>query len=182
MSHSTLINFTLADYVEDSRSKHAAIFAYAKEVRRTLEVDGHLTEFVEFGLSDMKLSVGVFRPKTRSIGLSRLYVEHASIESIENTILHEFAHACDYFDRGRSDHGTQWRRWCERLGMRHIERCADADEAGDMPMGRYKANCSDCHAEGLAYRWKMSKTMRENRWLCKHCRGRIVWVDMKVAS
>ena len=177
---SALIGFHLAEFVDEYGGDiERAVMAYAKEVGWYLRTDGH-TDYITFGFDNAKTRAGVFKPSRNSISLSRLYVAHATIDSIENTVLHEFAHACDYHERGESDHGANWRRWCARLGMKRIERCADSDEVTDMPQGKYAAYCPECD-EIVAYRWRLTAAMRRSA-MHPTCRTRIEWRDVEVAA
>lgn len=175
-----LIRFHLAEFVDEFDGDiERAIIAYAKEVGWYLRTDGHI-DYITFGFDNAKRRVGVFKPSRAHIAVSRMYVAHATIDAIENTILHEFAHACDYHERGTSDHGANWRAWCARLGMKRIERCADAAELTDMPQGRYAAYCPECD-EIVAYRWRLTAGMRRSA-MHPTCRTRIEWRDVEVAA
>lgn len=175
-----LIDFHLAEYVDECDGDiERAIRAYFKEVNWWLRTDGHIAG-VRLEFDNAKTRCGCFKPSRAVISLSRLYVEHASVDAIENTILHEFAHACDHEERGHSGHDENWRSWCKRLGMTRIERCADADECAGMPQGRYEAYCPKCD-EVVAHRWRLTAGMRRGA-LHNVCRTRVEWRDTKAAA
>lgn len=150
-----------------------------KEFVREVDADLRANQLYEFriGLTfdNAKRRAGQFRPRSFEMSLSRLYVEHATVESIENTILHEFAHALDWSHRDRSDHGEHWKRWCRELGMTRIDRCTDGSELATMPRGRYEARCLKCGATEVAFMWKRTKT----EYVHKACDGDLDWVDLR---
>ena len=168
----------LADFMTGDRPTHNDVVRYARAVRQDIAADGHLPKFVDVELDNAKGRAGVFRPGINVVSFSRLYLDHASVESIEDTVLHEFAHACDYAERERSDHGRCWEAWCRRLGMTRVERCADLSEMSDaMPKGQYEATCPTCRESGIAYRWKISPALKRGA-LHNRCGTRVVWVDV----
>jgi predicted SprT family Zn-dependent metalloprotease len=125
-----------------------------------------------FAFDDAKRRAGAATFGPNVITLSRSFVEHASFEEIENTILHEVAHAIAGLDAG---HGPRWRMIARDIGC-SAERCADMPES--MPKGRYEATCSECGAEGLGWRWRLSDRVRNHAVHNQGtCRGRIVWKD-----
>ena len=71
----------------------------------------------DFQFNNSKTSLGKCRyGNHRVIFLSRWFVLNNSKEEIIDTILHEIAHALDFYDRGTSDHGKNWRKHCVRIG------------------------------------------------------------------
>lgn len=137
--------------------------------------DCHTEEGLEgwtFAFDDAKTRAGVCEFGPQVIRLSRVYVEHASFEEIENTILHEVAHAIAGFAAG---HGPEWKRVARSIGC-NAERCADMPES--MPKGRYEAVCDACGAEGLGWRWRLNDKLRTRAVHNQGgCRGRISWKD-----
>ena len=73
----------------------------------------------EHGLYDWRVGVhdsprewlGVTNFTTAKITLLRDYVEHGRPEAVQDTILHEIAHALT-----GPDHDERWRACCERIG------------------------------------------------------------------
>jgi predicted SprT family Zn-dependent metalloprotease len=129
---------------------------------------------VEF--DNAKQRAGAFHPRKRKITLSRIYVEHATWEAIENTIKHEFAHALDFANTGTSNHGVAWQLECERLGMKEITRCWSEEEAPDMPKGKYEGHCPNCD-KIVAYRWRLAEKDRGS-YLHRTCRSRLEWNEV----
>lgn len=144
------------------------------------EVDAQLRRLRWYDLElllefdNAKRRAGAFIPRGFRLSLSELYVDHASVESIQNTILHEFAHALDWEERGRSDHGVHWRWWCEYLGMTDIASQVDHDDIPDMPLGKWEAVCPTCEEKGLAYRWRLRDDTRLHSRHIK-CQNLVVW-------
>jgi predicted SprT family Zn-dependent metalloprotease len=62
---------------------------------------------------------------TKTISLSRKLVLLNEEREVQETILHEVAHALHSETRGRSDHGPEWRRIAQSIGCTG-RRCYDA--------------------------------------------------------
>ena len=179
----TYNNFYLTDFMAGDRPTANEVVDFAWSVRRDLSMDGHIDDTLDIGLDNAKNRAGVFRPKRMVITISRFFIEHATVEAIQETVLHEFAHACDYHERGTSDHGDNWKSWCRELGMKSTDRCFDpATDAPDMPKGKYRADCETCDKQGLNWKWKMSAAMRQGRFYCRKCRSKVVWTDIEAAA
>ena len=171
---------SITEFVEDSQYANASKENIAYDYMRYLF--DHLWEHVKtavssVGFDNAKARAGAFRVSKREITLSRLYVEHATWESIENTIKHEFAHALDFANTGTSDHGVAWQFECERLGMTDITRCWSQDEAPDMPKGKYAGRCPNCDCV-VAHRWRLAQKDRD-KYLHRTCRTKIVWEEIE---
>ena len=170
----------ITEFAEDSSyeysSKETIVLDYMNYLRDHLWE--HLTTTVHsVDFDNAKQRAGAFHPRKRTITLSRLYVEHATWESIENTIKHEFAHALDYANTGTSDHGIAWQYECKRLGMTDISRCWSEEEAPDMPKGKYAGRCPNCDRV-VAHRWRLAQKDRD-RYLHSTCRTKIVWEEIE---
>lgn len=79
----------------------------------------HGLEGWDFKFNRQKRAVGLCCPSQRIINLSALYAERfldKLNDSIEDTLLHEVAHALNYLAGTCDNHGPQWKKWCGRLG------------------------------------------------------------------
>lgn len=79
----------------------------------------HGLEGWDFKFNRQKRAAGICRPSQRIINLSALYAERfldKLNDSIEDTLLHEVAHALNYLAGTDDNHGVQWKKWCGRLG------------------------------------------------------------------
>ncbi len=83
------------------------------------------------------------RAQRKVISLSRPFSERYGWTVMEDVMRHEIAHALDVDQRGRTDHGDQWKRWaveCEADPTRLYE-------DGDVQLPpRYVAICPVCRA------------------------------------
>lgn len=100
-------------------------------------------------LTRHKTAAGLCRYKTRTIALSRPFVELNDVDEVTDTILHEIAHALAGVTAA---HGPRWKRYAVRVGARP-ERCADVANV-KFPEYRYKAWCPTCNVQvGGRHRW-----------------------------
>ncbi len=60
-----------------------------------------------------KRTMGICNFRTKMISASRVYVGVASVQQLENTVLHEIAHAIAGF---AAAHGPAWERACVEIG------------------------------------------------------------------
>lgn len=103
----------------------------------------------------------------REICLSVFFAELNDAERIEQTILHEIAHALAGCENG---HGPAWKAQAVRLGVR--PRSVARNVA--MPRGRYKAHCPKCGDVGFAHR--RPKYLGQTAYKCKRCGSTIIWM------
>jgi predicted SprT family Zn-dependent metalloprotease len=99
-----------------------------------------------YGLTDWSFSydhakrrMGACHFSKKMITLSKHYVTRNDFANIEDTILHEIAHALDHKKRGTSDHGPKWKAIARQIGCK-AARCGSAE----MPKGRFKYQCPNC--------------------------------------
>ena len=76
--------------------------------------------------------------RKKCISLSKNYIEHNDVADVNNTILHEIAHALT----PGAKHGQQWKNMARLIGARP-ERCYR--EHIVMPKGRWSATCGGCN-------------------------------------
>lgn len=73
-------------------------------------------EYFGFGFQNKKRSLGTCNYYRRKIFLSKWYVEQNNEEEIEDTILHEIAHALAWMHDRCRGHGRAWKKWCLKVG------------------------------------------------------------------
>jgi predicted SprT family Zn-dependent metalloprotease len=166
----------LADYMAGDRPTEREVKQFARDLLGYCYDHGWLEEYWHVTIDTAKTRAGVCRPYDREIGITAAWIAHADVDEIDNTVRHEAAHACDWTERGRTDHGTNWKWWGRRLGMTRVERCADVPD--DMPKGKWEAHCPNCD-EVVAYRWALRANMRR----AQHtpCRTTVVWRELVTA-
>ncbi len=54
--------------------------------------------------------------RSKTINLSKRFVEMNTPEEISSVILHEIAHAIQFERSGKSDHRKKWKRICKKVG------------------------------------------------------------------
>lgn len=127
-----------------------------------------------FGYNRRKRSLGLCRYEEKRIELSIYFVTNNSLEAVEDTILHEIAHALAGPEAG---HGEHWKRVCRQIGA-IPERC---DSTARMPKGHWRGVCAKCGLEYTRYR----RPLRNRQYACRSCgptTGKIVFRLHKPAS
>lgn len=145
------------------------------ELAAAEQLAGHL--MAEYGLigrgwsfrfNHRKRALGLCRYETRQIELSTLFVTLNDEAAVQDTLLHEIAHAQAGRDAG---HGRAWINACLRLGARPDRLCATAV----MPSGTFRAQCKGCGREHDRHR----RPMRGRTYFCLSCgprRGKLRFV------
>lgn len=112
-----------------------------------------------FGFDRARRRLGSCQPGRRRITLSAVLTRLNDAPVIEDTILHEIAHALTPGD----GHGAAWRAACLRLGAKP-ERCA-ADGEVALPPAPYALVCDRCGARYPRFR------RSRGRYACGRCRA-----------
>jgi predicted SprT family Zn-dependent metalloprotease len=130
-----------------------------------------------------KKLIGATRPQSKTITISGPYISLNDWDEIQDTVLHEIAHALtwDATDGHAKPHGPEWRAIAKSIGAeptaknttanipprRYTTECSKCgqkygrdrfNESGKLP-GKYR--CSTCKWSAPALVWKDSKTGRE---------------------
>ena len=116
-----------------------------------------------------KRRTGVCNYSTRVIGIARRQIEFGTEDALLNTLTHEVAHALVGPD---ADHGPEWQAAHRSLGG-NGERCSEV--LTDAPKGKYEAVCVECNVREVAWRWRLSDSMRSA--VHTVCRSQVVWRD-----
>lgn len=77
----------------------------------------HLGSAWMFTWNKRKTAFGVCKYRTREIQLSSYHSQHETMDAIEQTILHEIAHALT--DPRAQSHGWEWERKAREVGVRN---------------------------------------------------------------
>ncbi|MCK4621504.1 MAG: SprT-like domain-containing protein [Desulfuromonadales bacterium] len=98
-----------------------------------------------------------------------------SIESLQQTFLHEVAHVCDHLSYQpkkiqRRDHGSDWQIWAVALGIPPV-RCGESAELAQLHRTRLKpvAVCQKC---GFVLR-RIRRLNRRGDYIHSPCGGRL---------
>ena len=119
---------------------------------------------------------GCCKYRTREITLSRKLVEANNADRVNDTILHEIAHAIAGHGTG---HGPAWKAVCRRIGARPVA-CYTESNTVTIPL-RYRATC--LHCSHVFHKARAPKGKHGcNRSTCpgRHIPGRdriLVWID-----
>ena len=100
--------------------------------------------------SKSKRSLGYCDCRKKVIYLSDAYMKTNELAVMKDTLLHEIAHAIQYINYGRTDHGNEWKKIAADVGCKP-ERCASADQIS-VPRGKYVAVCPSCRTATHFYR------------------------------
>ncbi len=145
---------------------------------KTLEiqrmVESHIAEYLcksegwSFHWNKRTTALGLTHFRTRQIELSILFASVLPMEVMENTSLHEVAHALAGFHAG---HDLEWQEYALLVGAKP-ERCANVEEYRHLltpaTMGyKYSAVCQTCNYQFHFSR--MGKQWKTGRKACNQC-------------
>jgi predicted SprT family Zn-dependent metalloprotease len=90
----------------------------------------------EFKVNRRRRALGMCFAESKRLELSSIYIRNNDAEHVQDTILHEIAHALT------PDHGHDkvWLAAAMRIGGRAKVKCTDAK----MPPGQWQAQCPSC--------------------------------------
>ena len=140
----------------------------AAHLARTLMQEHGLVNW-SFGFDHARRRFGACNYTRRRISLSRPLVLLNGIDEVRDTVLHEIAHAlCP-----GGKHGPAWRAACARLGARP-KRCYDEAQVASPPRSpaRFLLGCARCDW------WTARRRRTRRRYVCKACRGRVVYREI----
>jgi predicted SprT family Zn-dependent metalloprotease len=144
------------------------ILEEAKQLALLHMEEHRILDKFKFFFEDCKRSLGrCHYGRIKKITLSKWYVENNKEELVEDTILHEIAHALDYLERGYSNHDAPWKKICVRIGARP-ERCS---KNADKPKGHYKYSVTCCDKTYGKHRMSRGRT-----YSCPKCGKRIKFI------
>jgi predicted SprT family Zn-dependent metalloprotease len=92
-----------------------------------------------FEFDNAKRRFGVCRFRSKRIGLSKPLTLVNDVEQVQDTILHEIAHAIAGYAAG---HGPEWKEVCVQIGAKP-ERCYTEEDTTTIA-GKYRAVCGGC--------------------------------------
>lgn len=134
-----------------------------------------------YDLLDKGWSVDVFqarrirgqcRPQSKKIRISRYLINQAPTEGVEDTVLHEIAHALHWERYGEGGHGKDWKQIAREVGARPVS-CVQMDY--ENPGFRWMVHCLACKAfkTGRYRKSKLIKSVqrKEKRYLCPRCQS-----------
>lgn len=116
-----------------------------------------------FKFDNAKRRNGICSHSEETISISRNYVRLNTPELIQDTLLHEIAHALVGFGSG---HDRKWKAKCIEIGARPV-RCKDADEVKHVK-GDWVAHCPNCNREFN----RINKPRKGYQYSCQYCDGK----------
>lgn len=127
---------------------------------KLLKEHGLIKKGWHFGLDRAKTRCGVCDYGAKVISLSRLYVQEPSVsfEDIENTILHEIAHALAGYEAA---HGPLWKQMAKSIGC-NGNTCNTVWRGADK---KYRIHC-DCGRVNIR-RHRVAPKFKQS--VCKFC-------------
>lgn len=63
---------------------------------------------------EFKDRLGEYEHGAKSVRLAPKLIKSFAV--FNEVLLHEIAHALDYRERGTTDHGDNWKKWCRKVG------------------------------------------------------------------
>lgn len=118
-----------------------------------------------FEFEDCKRTLGRCHYYTKKITLSKWYAELNEEKEIEDTILHEIAHALAWTHDKFKGHGKIWKDWARKVGA-NPRACSKANLA--KPKNHYKYEQTCC---GVTY--KRHRVSKRRRYYCPKCKGKL---------
>ena len=119
-----------------------------------------------FEFEDCKSTLGRCHFLKKKITLSKWYAELNDEEEIEDTILHEIAHALAWINNKCRGHGKVWKDWARKVGA-NPQRCGKSNLNHPENHYKYVDTCS-C---GLTYKRHRKSDFRQYR--CPKCRDQL---------
>lgn len=109
-------------------------------------VSQHLPNDWKFDWNNRKSALGVCNYRKKTIFLSTYFLNRIPDEEIEDTILHEIAHALAGICYGATGHGKEWKQICREIGAKP-QRCHSGEVKNHTY--RYTIKCPKCgHKSG----------------------------------
>lgn len=146
-----------------------------------MEEHGLMDKLWYFEFEDCKTSLGRCHYIEEKITLSKWYVELNEEKDVEDTILHEIAHALSflkYGEKGRG-HGVLWKQMCRKIGAKPNRLHQGIVE---YPNNHHKY-IDDCVC-GITYR--MHRLRKNSKYRCPKCnqplfdsKEKKVWLSAK---
>jgi predicted SprT family Zn-dependent metalloprotease len=139
----------------------------AAHLARTFMREHGLADWT-FAFDHARRRFGACNYTRRRITLSRSLTLLNGIDEVRDTVLHEIAHALCPGDK----HGPRWRATCAQIGARP-KRCYTDDDVCSPPRtpARFLLGCARCDW------WAPRRRRVRGRYVCKTCRGRVVYRD-----
>lgn len=110
-----------------------------------------------------KSRLGVCTPKKKTIRISKYLIIHESQEQINDTLLHEIAHALEWERHKTHGHGRRWQLIAIEVGAKP-NRCASTEVIATLET-KYTYECSKCHE-----RTNVNRRLRLERRHCSICK------------
>ena len=144
----------------------------AEDLALTLMEDHGIGNTWSFAFDGAKRRCGVCNYNTRTISISRHFVQANGEAEVRDTILHEIAHAL--VGPKADAHGSAWKLQAMRVGARP-ERCATNVV---MPEGNVEGVCAEwCTTRHTRHRMPPKRLL--DAYQCNNCERRVTWVIIK---
>ena len=118
-----------------------------------------------FEFEDCKRTLGRCHYLTKKITLSKWYAELNNEEEVEDTILHEIAHALAWINDRCTGHNATWKKWARKVGATP-KACSKSNLA--QPKNHYKYEQTCC---GTTY--KRHRLRKNAKYYCPNCKGKL---------
>lgn len=118
-----------------------------------------------FAFEDCKRTLGRCHYSKKKITLSKWYAELNEESEVEDTILHEIAHALAWINDRFTGHGKIWKDWAIRVGATP-RACSKANLI--KPETHYKYDQECC-----GVRYQRHRIRKRARYYCPKCNGKL---------
>jgi len=126
-------------------------------------IEEHLNDWI-LQFNQSKKQMGVCCYNTKTIKLSKFFVELMTKTEVEETLLHEIAHAKAGYVAG---HGWKWKQVARNIGLLNPTRTgkilASLEKQNEVLKPKYTATCPNCQKEVPMHR------MRKRVSACFEC-------------
>ena len=134
-----------------------------------MEKHGLMDKLWHFEFEDCKSSLGRCHYMEEKITLSKWYVELNDEKEVEDTILHEIAHALSFLKYGKkgTGHGVLWKQMCRKIGAKPNRIHQGIVE---YPNNHYKYSSTCCGRT-----WGKHRMSKAHRYICPKCNRILVF-------
>ena len=130
-----------------------------------MEEHGLLDKLWHFEFEDCKTTLGRCHYKEEKITLSKWYAELNKESEVEDTILHEIAHALAWTHNKFTGHGKIWKDWATKIGATP-KACSKSNLINPEKHYKYEQTCC-----GVTY--KRHRLRKRATYYCPNCNQKL---------
>ena len=129
-----------------------------------MEDHGLMDKLWHFEFEDCKGTLGRCHYAEEKITLSKWYAELNDEQKVEDTILHEIAHALAWINNKFTGHGKVWQNWARKIGA--TPKACKSNIVSPEKHYKYEQTCC-----GITY--KRHRLRKRAKYYCPNCNQRL---------